>query len=231
MTAFVILGQPRTGSKMLRTALSSNPEINCCGEVFSEFAPGEFPTGCVREQFNDAAGLLNHIWSIPDVHASGLVVHDDHRRTRPSDPHKAIACYSGEVKAIWLSRRDKLAQYTSWQLAWLTSQWACSNKAAAAPPVSIRIDVDCMRKWYRRTARFRRKRRLMLRNITSCSVEYEDLLANLQEALRKICLFLGVEPRPMSPTTLKQQMLPLEQVIENYTDARRAMDELTGFHS
>ena len=54
------------------------------------------------------------------------------------------------------------------------------------------------------------------------TVAYEELVQNPEETLGRVLGFLGVEPRPLAPTTRHQNPQPLSKLIENYDEIREA---------
>ena len=54
------------------------------------------------------------------------------------------------------------------------------------------------------------------------TVSYEELVESPEETLARIQEFLGVEPRPLAPTTRQQNPQPLSKLIENYDEIREA---------
>ena len=54
------------------------------------------------------------------------------------------------------------------------------------------------------------------------TVYYEDVVADAERALGEVQEFLDVEPRPLAPTTLRQNPQPLRELIENYDEIREA---------
>lgn len=54
------------------------------------------------------------------------------------------------------------------------------------------------------------------------TVFYDEIIRNADGTLGRVQEFLGVEPRPLAPTTLHQNPQPLRELIENYDEIREA---------
>jgi hypothetical protein len=54
------------------------------------------------------------------------------------------------------------------------------------------------------------------------TVYYEDMLDNRKEVFDRVQSFLGIEPRPLTVTTRRQNPAPLRDLVENYEELYEA---------
>ena len=62
-------------------------------------------------------------------------------------------------------------------------------------------------------------------NKDSLEVFYEDFLEDFESQLNRVQNVLGVEPQPLKPSTVRQSVEPLANIVENFDEVSTAMED------
>lgn len=235
LARFVILAAPRTGSNWLCTLLDSHPQVLCHHEIFNPGGihvalsrRGALDLGTVVERDRDPGRVLRRVWEHPfGCRAVGLKV------TRETSPAAFAALFAERgVKAIVLSRRNRLKTFVSERIAAVTGQWeshgleshkseshpgAASGASRDSGPMRIAVDRDELLAHVERNERFYAWLRRMIEQSGWESLEtaYEDLPS--EEERRRTLAFLEVDPRrSLHGSTVKQGSHDLSRQISNF---------------
>ncbi len=232
-TRFVILAAPRTGSNWLCTLLDSHPEVLCHHEIFNPQGihlalsrRGALDLGTVAERDADPAAALARLWRHDfGCRAVGLKI------TRDTSPAAFAAVFAERgLKAIVLSRRNRVKTFVSERIAALTGQWeshgleshpgAQTHRAAAGlegGPPRIEVEREELLAQIERNERYYAWLRGELERTGWETLEttYEALAAGGEQ--RRILAFLGVAPGvPLRGSTRKQNPDDLSHLISNF---------------
>ena len=198
---FVLLSAARSGTSALMSALRHHPEIFAHGEVFSSFEKLAAGNGKqLRLEFADRFG-------VPDPRTAPVAFLDRLVNFTPGPPvvgfkmwfdqsPKGCAALMDDawVSKIVLNRRNRLASYSSRQLASMTGKWGKlrgkGDRAPSEPALIPQFDPDHFRAYAARIDRFQHAYRTRSRGDV-LHLTYEDVD---QVGLRRTLDFLGVDP-------------------------------------
>lgn len=228
MTPFVIVADLRTGSTLLSTSLNAHPQIRCYGELFH---PDTFPDNHLEEHDRfqmSGREVVRQAFAARGVKAAGFRAMVF--LPMPAQPHwedswDALQERRG-LRVIWLTRRDRLAQYASILVAQQTRVWHPSPEDPVLRPENrptITIDPQEFRRWTAERERLFALRRQQLQASPSLELDYETLVAEWPDLIRRVETFLGVDPVELQPAKQKQEKRPLSEVIANYDELRAAL--------
>lgn len=223
---FVIVADLRTGSTLLASSLDRHPKIRCFGELFHS---EEFPDNRI-EGFDragaTAGAILERALQTPGVQACGfkaMVFLPMASATQWSDAWSRIRELPG-LRVIYLTRRDRLAQYASLLVVQQTGVFHPYDNDSVYRPENrpvITIDPAAFRAWVRERDAQMRQRRDVLGGIPSYDLEYEALTDEWESATTQIQRFLQVDVEPLEQQKKKQERRPLAEVIGNYDEIAR----------
>ena len=223
MTPFIIVADLRTGSTLLHSSLDGHPDVRCYGELFH---PDDLPDNQLPDRRrHDLTGgeVIRRAFAVEGVRAAGF-------RAMiflplPSEPQWADAweCLRSlsDLHVIYLTRRDRLAQYASMVVAQQTGAWHPSSHDPILKPENrpqITIDPEQYRRWIDEREQIWTQRRTQLAGKPSLELDYETLTGQWPETTARVQEFLGVPCVPLQPAKQKQETRPLSEVIANYEE-------------
>lgn len=220
---FVIAADLRTGSTLLATSLDTHPQIRCYGELLhSEDLPDNRIEGFARLDASVEA-ILQQAMQARGVAACGfkaMIFLPLPSATHWGDAWKRIRELPG-LRVIWLTRRDRLAQYASAEVVRYTGVFHPYDDDRVYRPEHrpvIRIDPDEFRSWVRERDAQLRMRREMLQGVPAFDLDYETLTGDWERSTTCIQRFLGVDVAPLVQQKKRQERRPLAEVIANYAE-------------
>lgn len=125
------------------------------------------------------------------------------------------------LRVIYLTRRDRLAQYASLEVVRHTGLFHPHDNARVYRPENrpvITIDPDEFRCWVRERDAQMRQRREVLRGVPAVELDYETLTEQWERSTTCIQQFLEVGVQPLKQQKKKQEGRPLAEVISNYAE-------------
>ena len=134
------------------------------------------------------------------------------------------------MRVIYLTRRDAFAQAVSYIRAIKTKRWGLYNfrhdevKSKDIKAMDFRKDMPRMMEFAKREFKARRKARRLLASHPSRTIFYEDMCENLINTMWNTFRFLGVDPLPVQPETIKQATAPLRKMIVAYDETRKRFE-------
>ena len=222
-TRFIIVSTPRTGSTLLGDLLNSHNDIFCDNELYN-------PYQICRYGFNENG-------------FSGL----NYRNTQPikfwhefffsefAAKHRAIGFNfmlghnylilerifaERGLKIIFLTRKNKLAQFASYKVALITQAWSTTVQPDATQLKANKtiFDFRQFEHWLHETMTYEYlfKKTLELLTLDSIHIEYNQLLHH--DAHKLICEYLRVEFMPLKATICKQNTNKIIDRFENQKD-------------
>lgn len=229
---FMILGQARCGSNLLRTLLNSHPNVRLNGELFSVSGIRKRPA-C---QADPISYLNNEVFGVPgrQVDAVGfklfyyhLQQHDgfnDYSVFNPTVVKRILALRSHiandyAVSILHLTRRNLLRTIVSRELAILKNEWV-KRKDGAGPaesqtlilsPSQLESQFCEMREWENEVNQLYRHHRIL-------NIEYETLVANTADVMSEVQAFLGLKGQILKSKLKKQNTRNLRDTITNYDE-------------
>lgn len=233
MTPFVIVADMRTGSTLLATSLDSHPDIRCYGELFH---PDNLPDNQI-EGYNryELSGreLAERAFHAQDSIAAGFRAMIF--LPMPSQPQWADAwdCLHDRaaLRVIYLTRRNRLAQYASMLVAQKTGAYHPHDGDPVLKPTNrptITIDPARFQDWKQQRDELLLRRRRELAGKPSLELQLEALTARWEAATARVQEFLGVVPRTLAQAKRKQERRPLSEVIANYREVAHWDAEAAG---
>ncbi|MBL8659788.1 MAG: hypothetical protein JNM75_08540 [Rhodospirillales bacterium] len=227
---FVVIAAPRTGSNWLCTLLDSHPAILCHHEIFNpegihtaiSVRHQDLGFGTVAERDRNPLEVLDRVWRGSLGHAAvGFKLN----RGQHSAVFRHVIA-DATVRKLVIRRSNRIRTYVSERLAEITGAWESFEHSKTAPtPPAVRIDPAQLR---RHVALNRRYYDGVEHALAAASqqrafeVLYEDL--NRPRTRRDMLRFLGVSPDvALRSGTRKQNDAPLDVLIENHDELRRAL--------
>ena len=142
MKAFLIIGQPRSGTTYLQTLLNSHPRVHCRGELFDPWQidddghkTKDFEAVIARdaapEAFLDAKLAGEGLDGAEGLHRIGAKLLFQHNPRIMSH----YIPLRPELALIHVRRENKLAQFSSLQQVARTQQWTSTESRAPAPAI------------------------------------------------------------------------------------------------
>lgn len=214
---FILVTQGRTGSCLLSTSLQQRHDVYMHEEILHPFCHTKLPFEDGRRR---VLAAYNNCPATCD--AIGCKIHV----TQPSKkyPHwengwRVIEDHE-DIKVISMSRRDTLAQLASMKIATMTGKWVDQSTIKERPTVYIHPNELYYFNEYQRGMQQARLGAIDPKRIYS--VHYEDLISNWTNITKQILEFLGLPTEPeLNQILKKQELRPLSEIIENYSDFNR----------
>ncbi len=221
----------RCGSTVVAEMLAEHPAIHWAGEIFEPLAnaPGAGEASWVehtieRSCYSTRARTYGFETKyLPQLHLSAQCIN------MTLHQYLELLRELRFTKYIVLDRRNYLRRAISAAVARTSSSWHSSD--AASGPTRVHIDVDAFRTWNETEPLVRLFERMdessqllhdQLRGDDALYLVYEqDIMNDPIDAYRKICDFVGVQPRNPRPTFQRTNPFPIDSMISN-------LDEVTG---
>jgi Sulfotransferase family len=238
---FVIAGTQRTGTTLLRTSLSSHPDIVCHGEVFKTGrSPYALPDGYwafsrrsrfarVKAFFRPRAStaeFLHHVFDRPECHAVGFKLMLSHCKSRPylwqqvSDHVAAVVLMTRKnVLKTLVSRRAAAKSgvyHVSASLPVKTAVRDWSGEAVSLDVATLLQDLDDIAaepdEWRR-----------LIGGSDSLEVTYEDYVECQPDWNSRVLGFLDVRALPLHSDLKKVNPDSLRALVANYDQVAQVL--------
>jgi LPS sulfotransferase NodH len=132
-----------------------------------------------------------------------------------------------DLHVLYLTRRDRLAQYASLLLAGQTGVYHPYDNDPLLRPEHrpcVTIDPQEFRQWVaQRDALFAQRRR-RLAGLPAFEMDYETLTGAWDATMLHMQQFLGVAPRALEQGKRKQETRPLSETIANYAELESTLE-------
>lgn len=242
-TSFAILGTQRTGTTLIRTSLSSHPDILCQGEVFnlgkqpyrdeggywhySRQSVGRRITSVINRTRSTEA-YLDQLYRGTGYAAIGfkLMLNQTHRR-----PYIWPLLLERGIKVILVERRNVLKTLVSRRTASRSGVYHVSqsfrrgSSVTSWTPKKISLATDTLIADLDAISAERSRWESKLNNLERLLVVYEEYTADIQMGNKAMLDFLGVRYMPISSDLQKVNPDRLEDIILNYDDVRNALKQ------
>jgi hypothetical protein len=214
---FIIFGERRSGTTLLKQLLDSHPQIVCDGELLN------INDGYVKNRL-----LMKVVWHLPIqyfTYRATLSNRPCYGFTMLFDQHNKMLSLlnilsSKGWKIIHIYRENTVQQALSYLVAYKTNHWHLwPGKKTEIPKVAIST-----RELKERINLFDGNKAIekqWLIHFNHFEVNYEKNLAEKsqwQQTADNIFAFLGIEPAHVSATLNKTYPLPYSEMIENYDE-------------
>jgi hypothetical protein len=216
---------------MLATALDQHPDLKVAGEVLVR--PERYGVFEDLDAEGQPCITMEDAWS----KYNGFINQRDH--TNPW----VWNYVSGLSDVIFLSlkRHNILATLVSQKLADKTKAWQVQNRASTlmdattddwvvanyAPEFTVKVEYEEADAFIQKVKRLYGEidQKVMHFRHPFLELYYEDLLTSWKHWMTITQFYLGVEPEPLLPSTVRQETRPLSAVIENYKWLRQKAQE------
>lgn len=233
---FIILFQGRTGSSYLIDALARHPDIIAEGEWLVDYLPDpstdtasllrkihagvlRFWKGCPAQQ--QIAGIEGFYTTRTEARAVGFKTKV--RDVLDLEAMKHVLEAHG-VRAIIMQRRNLIKQTASRlnaaRLYKATQEWNLLDEADRQG--SFQVDLEEFNQMLRRVEYEHRALNAFADylRVPKLELEYEDLLVDRDAWFHSVFTFLGIAPRPLQSSVLKNTKDDLREVITNFDEVK-----------
>ena len=239
---FFIAGTQRTGTTLIRTSLSSHPDILCRGEVFllgkkpyrDEGGYWHYSRQSITKRARamlspstSAADYLNELYSQSRYAAIGFKLMLNHLQVRP---YIATHLLRHSVKVLLVRRRNVLKTLVSRRSAEQSGVYHVSRSLKkgssvekwVAPKVTIDIEtlVDDLESIDAEYLTWRSK---ITGKLEYIDIGYEDYVANQRIANESILSFLGAKSVALESDLKKVNPDELHAIVENYPEVVKTL--------
>lgn len=210
---FIITGQGRSGSNLLKFALKAHSDLEVIGEYFNTRVYPE----AVEQRGNQRA--REYFASAKEsTRAIGFKIFHHQATTTPS---KSVWRYltNKNVFVVHLIRRNSFERLMSLAVATQSRAWVGKEENQNLHD-SIRLNKD-PKLWFEEIERdiaVENKLQQAFNNNKYLQIFYEDIVDDPQAIFRKIQIFLGVDPTNLPMKLKKQERIPKRVRCENYQD-------------
>lgn len=233
-TKFIVLAHERSGSSLVIRTLRKHPQIISFGEVLNKARPGFRIEG--YDDFSLKLFALRNKYPIDfleryifpgyqeDIKAVGFKLfphHIDHDRFRCVwhwlDQNR-------DVKIIFLTRQNLLATYTSLSIAREDKRFSIKDDSERSK-TTITIDpIKCLA-YFQRRKQYNEDAREHIKNHEVMDVTYEELSKDPHFHLQEAHNFLGFDVSNFELGSVKQEVRPLSEIIDNYDELHRHLSD------
>lgn len=210
---FVVFGQSRSGSTLLRSLLNAHPDVACDVELYRGFTP--FPY-----HFHRAVRRR----STAPVWGFKLFVHHLDR-DQGIAPRPFLASLHEQGYSILYLKRENVVRHALSQF--LRRATGVTHQTRAAELPRVELDVDRYMEHLEMRVRYWRMADESIDGLPHLGIVYE---ADLQPPDARVRLMdrvfgeLGVEPAPVASELKQINTKPLSEVIANYGELARRLD-------
>jgi LPS sulfotransferase NodH len=231
---FVIVGTQRTGTTLIRTSLSSHPDIHCAGEAFKlgkrPYRQTDGYWHYSRQSLSrrikslilpklSAAAYLDELYSDGDFAASGFKLMLSHCKARP---YLWPLLKEHNVKAILVRRVNPIKTLVSRRTAAKSGVYHVSGPHKST---TIRIDTESLVADLDEIENEAPTWRKKLGDATEyLDIAYEDYLLDQPGTNEKILDFLGVPQAILTSKLKKINPDDLRMLIENFEEFVTALE-------
>ncbi len=231
-TPFIVLTAPRSGSSMLIQSLRAHAGIVSFGELLNPRHIGFNTPGFWNRnrrlqswrnrhpvEFTKTMVYRGYAARIEAVGFKVFHQHLDRPRFRPLRNY--LASKPG-LRVIHLRRRNLLRALLSRTIAASTGVWGIASREQRSP-LRVRLEPAGCLEYFEAVSRQWQEYERIFPPGALLDVSYESLAAAFGEEIERIQRFLEVEKTDLPRLTLQQEVRPLPEAIENYTELESAL--------
>jgi len=234
---FIILGEARTGSMLLRDLLGSHPLIFAGGEPFQDqYDDGDQKQHAIATLPDGAALLdllaqhplrfLERFLALADAGERALGFKLFYSQLDRLPEVRELLVARGDLQVIHLRRRNALRRYLSLQRAVRSGIWFELARLPKPPPQPIRLDPAHCREVLEQTLRQERVYDRLFARHHRLELSYEELAAAPFAAAARTIAFLGLPPCPRFELKLRKSATDrLREAIANYDELKAALPD------
>ncbi len=215
---FIIFGERRSGTTLLKQLLDSHPQIVCDGELLN-----------INDGYITNNLLMKIVWHFPIqyfTYRAALSNRPCYGFTMLFDQHNKMLSLlnilsSKGWKIIHIYREDTVQQALSYLVAYKTNHWHLWPGKKSEPSKKVNISINELTERINIFTENKAIEKQWLAHFNHFEVNYEKNLydKNLwQQTADKIFAFLGIDSAPVNATLKKTYPLPYYEIIENYDE-------------
>ena len=127
---------------------------------------------------------------------------------------------ANNYKRISTRRKNTVKQFISYQIALEKREWinVKTTETICLNVKTLLADLNKMKNEYKKCDE-------LFKNLNTLEIFYEDMSKDYQQQMNRIFSFLNLEQQQVKPTTIKQESRPLKDIIENYVDVKRILED------
>ncbi len=222
---FVIFGQGRSGSNLLRTLLNSHPMIQCDNELFN---PGRLAQKSKFDRFVIRTFPINYIHNMQkraDAEIYGFKLFPFHHKNAGGIVKKL---YLQGWKIIHIERRNILKQIFSGIIGSITQKFIRRDENSSPDQIYQIAFEEVIYEYNRRKTLLTTEFEVLSGIGNYCSVIYEDELRDPKkwnETIGRVFHFIGIEPVVVKSSILITDPRPDSERIENFDEIIHSLNE------
>jgi LPS sulfotransferase NodH len=128
------------------------------------------------------------------------------------------------LKIIHIKRRNRLAALISLKTAYATSEWMHWMPKTQYNKTTLHFDYEECQGYFSTMERNEMWSDLVFRNHFKLDIYYEDLVADKQQCINRVCAFLDLSEKPVKTLLKKQITYQAQEIIDNYDELKSAFE-------
>lgn len=219
---FVVVSEGRTGSNFLVSILENHPSIRVYSELFnrSDYKVMEYldEQGCLIKLGEDPIDFLETKIFNNEFPVVGFKLM--YHQAKSQSWNKIWTYVRRNFRVIHLKRRNLLDRFLSLKLAIENNchvsyeNQECYTKSVYIDPIELQNAIEVSLKG-------RKECEIIFKHTPCLEVWYEDICEDYENHIEVIQDFLGVVPKDLKPTTIKQRTESQSMLIDNYEELRQ----------
>jgi len=214
-TKFIITGQGRCGSNLLKFALKKHPHCSVIGEYFNKNVYDDVfeEDGNVR-----AEKYFSNVQPKKRCIGFKIFAHQGTRRPAKS-VWKFLSDPKNNVHVIHLLRSNRFERILSYEVARKTGAWLYKEeKLHDYLSLKIKHSPRWWQKAFEKDKRIDKEVESFFQDVPYLRLTYEDLSDDWDNCMAAIQKFLHLKVRPLPKTLKKQEVLKKSDRLKNYQD-------------
>lgn len=210
---FAIVGTARTGSNFLSSGLKTSPSIRMYHEIFADHN---------RQIGKDFEKVLATVFQ-PESRSTEVVGFKVFYNHLTDEEWQKLLSHR-ELKAIHLTRRNRIKTVISLEIAFKTGRWTKSRSSGGSEDKRLTLDPAKLLKRLEQIEDGESLTRARFSDRPLLEVVYEELVRSPREVFAVIGSYLGVSDIDPDKIRLKRQNPePLKQLITNYEEVKAVL--------
>ena len=228
-TKFLLYSHARSGSSLFIRLLSTHSNIETFGELFVKgrigflnkasiendkrliYLRNKYPSNFLAKYIY--TGYRDHIKAV------GFKLFPDQIDDLGRPEFWDWVEKQRDIKIIHLHRSNLLATYCSLMMARKTGTFGITDASDRAK-ITLHIDVKHCEKEFKKRVKHHQFGRKLFKHHDQLHIDYSDLDTDLAATMQNVQQFLGLPLQDLTTSKVKQEVRPLNQVIENYSEVK-----------
>ncbi len=211
---FVVITRSRTGSNLFMSLLSSHPNINAHGEVFSKI----HNQSCQEIWKNTFVN--KHKW----IKYVGFKIFYYHPLDSNDKDVWEYLKQDNSIKIIHLKRKNMLRAHISDLIAKKTNKWTKDDlQNTSIENRKIDVDIDECLNMFNKVKQWEEETYKRFQNHPYIELTYEELTSDLEHKMSEIFNFLKIKNKNVYSKLKKQNPERAEELVLNFKDLKNAL--------